>query len=377
MIDELSGFQNNSRRTIIAVITAIGAVAIALGMGLQLISLLMVEKGFSNSAIGYSGTVAGIATIIGAVFVSRIASYLGIAESILLMVFIGCLSFLGFYFFESLWIWFVLRFALHFTMTIMFVLLEFLINSSAPPQKRNLILSVYVITLGLGFTVGTALLAKIGIRGFMPVGTCCIFTAIATVPIFFAWKATPKFKKNERTAFFPYIFHTPTLTMAAFVYGAVKTGALTLTIPFSLLIGYSESESAQFMAMLALGNVFLLILIGFISDYVKNENYSLICCATLGFAGTLIISWIAEHKWLFMLDLFLLGGVSASLYIIGLAQLGTRFKGPKLAAANSAFMFCYGIGMLIGPTIAGQAMDSFKPFGFLLQWLAFLAYTSY
>ncbi|GAA5094138.1 hypothetical protein GCM10023260_01030 [Bartonella acomydis] len=39
-------------RTIVAVITTIGIVGITLGMGTQLVSLLMTEKGISNSTIG-------------------------------------------------------------------------------------------------------------------------------------------------------------------------------------------------------------------------------------------------------------------------------------------------------------------------------------
>ncbi|WP_244427650.1 hypothetical protein [Bartonella queenslandensis] len=49
-------------------------------MGTQLVSLLIAEKGLSNSTIGYSGTVGGIATIIAVIFTSRIALCLGITQ---------------------------------------------------------------------------------------------------------------------------------------------------------------------------------------------------------------------------------------------------------------------------------------------------------
>ncbi|MCZ2328294.1 MFS transporter [Bartonella sp. F02] len=371
MIDKSLNLQSNPWRAIIAAITTVGIVGIALGMGTQLVSLLMAQKGFSNSIIGYSGTVGGIATIIAAVFAARIALYFGVAKSILIMIIIGYLSFLGFYFFESLWIVFSLRFTLHFAMTIMFILSEFWINSSAPPQRRSLVLSIYAITLGLGFSIGSTLLAKIGMQGFVPFATGSILIAIATVPILIAWKLSPQFQNSEHVAFYSYIFHVPTATMAVFVYGAIQMGALTLITPFSLSIGYSENEAVNFMAVLALGSVLLLIPISFISDYVSDKRYSLISCAIFGFLGTFIVPWISEYKLILMFDLFLLGGVSAGLYTIGLAQLGARLTGNELAAANSAFIFCYGIGMLVGPTIIGQAMDFFQPFGFSLTMACF------
>lgn len=351
-------------RAIFAATATIGAVGMALGLGTQLISILMAARGFSSSIIGYSGTVGGIATIIAAVFTARIAKRLGVARSILTMMAIGCASFLGFYYFESIVIWFLLRFSLHFAITVMFILSEFWVNNSAPPAKRGTILAIYAITLGLGFTIGPTLLAHVGGQGFAPFGAACFLIAIAAIPIIIAWNLSPQFKDSDHIAFMRYIFAVPTSTMAVLVYGAIQMGALTLITPFSLNLGYNEAEASKFMSVLALGNVLLLIPIGMISDFVTDKRYPLMGCAIIGLVGTLTIPLIAEVKWQLTLDLFILGGVSAGLYTIGLAQLGARLKGFELAAANSAFIFCYGIGMLVGPTAIGKAMDIFPPFGF-------------
>ncbi|GAA5094128.1 hypothetical protein [Bartonella acomydis] len=105
------------------------------------------------------------------------------------------------------------------------------------------------------------------------------------------------------------------------------------------------------MATLALGNISLLIPISIINDYVKDRHYLL-----MGY-------------------LLLLGTVSAGLYTIGLAHLEAHFKGQELAHANSAFIFCYGIGILLGPTLIGQSMDTFKFFDFSAAMTCFfLAY---
>ncbi|WP_078674183.1 MFS transporter [Bartonella elizabethae] len=123
------------------------------------------------------------------------------------------------------------------------------------------------------------------------------------------------------------------------------------------------------MTTLALGSIVLLIPIGILSNYVKDRRYLLIGCAILGFVGTFIVPWIIQYLWILMFDLFILGGVISGLYTIGLAHLGARLTGQKLAAANSAFIFCYGIGMLIGPTFIGKSMDIF---GFSIAMTVFL-----
>lgn len=373
MTDKTQVQNNNHWRAIIAATATIGAVGIALGMGTQLISLLMAERDFSSSVIGYSGTVGGIATIIAAVFASKFAIRFGVVQSILTMMVVGALSFVGFYFFQSIEVWFILRFTLHFAMTIMFILSEFWVNSAAPHKKRGLVLAIYAITLGLGFTVGPTLLAKVGNQGFLPFGTGVGLIMLAAIPILIAWKLSPQFKDGEHSAFLPYVFAIPTATMAVFVYGAIQMGALTLITPFSLGIGYTSEQANHFMTYMALGNVVLLIPIGFISDRFRNKRYPLITCAVIGFIGTAFIPVIAHYHLFLSIDLFILGGVSAGLYTIGLSQIGSRLKGHDLAAANSAFIFCYGIGMLVGPTMIGTAMDLFHPFGFSMAMATFFA----
>ena len=54
--------------------------------------------------------------------------------------------------------------------------------------------------------------------------------------------------------------------------------------------------------------------------------------------------------------LFLWGGATAGIYTVGLAHLASRFSGADLAGANAAFVFCYALGMLVGPLAIGDAM---------------------
>ncbi|MCP4496495.1 MAG: MFS transporter, partial [Phycisphaeraceae bacterium] len=48
---------------------------------------------------------------------------------------------------------------------------------------------------------------------------------------------------------------------------------------------------------------------------------------------------------------------------LGLAGIAEQFSGADLAAANSAFIFLYALGMLVGPPAAGLAMDVWDPHG--------------
>jgi hypothetical protein len=68
------------------------------------------------------------------------------------------------------------------------------------------------------------------------------------------------------------------------------------------------------------------------------------------------------------LELVLLvwGGLCTALYTVGLGHLGARYAGGDLAGANAAFVICYNMGMVVGPSLAGAAMDFAPPQG--LPW---------
>lgn len=356
--------ETHTVRAIIAAIATIGAVGVAIGLGTPLVSAMMLQHGISPLIIGYSGTIGGLATIIAAACTAKIAIRFGVIKPILAMLIVGALSFLGFYCFQGLWVWFILRFTLHFAMTIMFILSEFWVNSSAPPHRRGAILAIYAATFGFGFSLGPILFSYVGSNGFLPFGIGCALIICASIPVSLAWKLSPKFKDNEHVSFLPFVFKVPTSTMAVLVYGAIQMGAVTLITPFSLAIGYNEAQAGHFLTLLALGNVLLLVPIGMISDKLADRRYALAGCAIIGLIGTLSVPYIMHYYYVLGAVLFILGGVSAGLYTIGLAQLGTKLKGSDLAAANSAFIFCYGIGMLIGPSIIGQAMETHPLTGF-------------
>ncbi|AQS41306.1 MAG: Major facilitator family transporter [Candidatus Tokpelaia hoelldobleri] len=357
--------------TIAAPTATAGVVGAAIGLGAQLVSALMEARGYSNTVIGYNGTFGGIATIIAAACTPHIARHFGVVRPILVMLIVGGSSFLGFYWFQNQYMWFGLRFTLHFAMTVMFILSEFWVNSAAPPQRRGQILALYAMTLGLGFCAGPLLFSFVGSQGFLPFGIGCTIIALAAIPVIAAWNLSPRFRDSERVPFLHYIFKVPTSTMAVFIYGAIQLGAVTLLLSFSIQIGYTEEQSGHFMLALALGSVLLLVPLGMISDHINDRRYTLLGCALIGFGGSLLAPAFYHNPLALTVILFVLGGVSAGLYTIGLAQLGARLKGHELAAANSAFIFCYGVGMVIGPTLIGQAMDWLPQTGFALAMATF------
>ncbi len=349
-----------------AAISSISVVGIAIGLGMPLLSVILESRGHSASMIGLNTAVAGLASIAGAPLATPLASRLGVAWAMLAMIAVGALAFVGFYFAPSFWMWFPLRVALHISLTVLFILSEFWISTSAPPSRRGLVLGVYATVLSLGFAAGPWLFAHLGSSGFLPFGVTVMLVAVAAVPVVAARNESPPIRPQgeETSGFLRYIWMVPTATVAVLVFGAVETGGFALFPVYGSRIGYSEADAALLLTMIGLGNVLLQIPLGMISDRVSDRRYLLLACATVGLVGTLFMPLFAQNWHLMAALLFVWGGVVAALYTVGLAHLGSQLSGHDLASANAAFVLCYGVGMVLGPQAIGIGMDAFGPAGF-------------
>jgi MFS family permease len=262
---------------------------------------------------------------------------------------------------------------------VLFILSEFWISTSAPPQRRGLILGVYATVLSLGFAFGPWLFAQVGSAGFAPFGITFALIALAAIPVSLAWRESPDIASSGRGGggggFARYIWMVPTATAAVLVFGAVETGGFALFPVYGARIGYSEADAALLLTAVGLGNVLLQIPLGLVSDRMRDRRTLLAICALVGLAGSLALPYAAGDWNLSAAILFVWGGVVAGLYTVGLAHLGSKLSGRDLASANAAFVFCYGVGMLIGPQAIGIGMDVAGPNGF--AWTLALFFAAY
>ena len=358
-----------------AAIASISVVGIAIGLGVPLLSVILESRGHSATMIGANTAVAGIASIAAAPFATPLASRLGVVGTMLIMIVLGGLAFVGFYFAPSFWMWFPLRAVLHFALTVLFILSEFWISTSAPPHRRGLVLGLYATVLSLGFAFGPWLFSQLGSAGFLPFGTAFALVMLASLPVLAARRESPDIRGPSHSSggFTRYIWMVPMATAAVLVFGAVETGGFALFPVYGSRIGYSEGDAALLLTAVGLGNVLMQIPLGLVSDRMRDRRYLLVACAIIGLAGTIILPWVSQNWHASALVLFLWGGVVAGLYTIGLAHLGARLSGRDLASANAAFVLCYGIGMLVGPQVIGIGMDIVGPHGFAWSLALFFA----
>lgn len=359
--------------SLIAAISAISAVGIAIGLGLPLLSILLEKRGISSSLTGLNTAMAGVAAMIAAPITTRVAHQIGVAPAMLWAVLIAAISALGFYYIENYWAWFPLRIVFHGAITALFILSEFWINVAASPERRGLILGIYATVLSIGFAAGNVIFSAVGSEGFMPFGIGAAIILMAAIPIFLARHESPELDERPMGHFLRYLLLVPTASAAVFVFGAVEAGGMALFPLYATREGFTEAQSGILLSTMAIGNVIFQIPVGLLSDRLKDRRALLTIIGIVGLFGSLLLPFATQDWRIFSVLLLFFGGAIAGLYTVGLSHLGSRFRGAELAAANAAFIFSYAVGTVAGPQAIGTAMDLFGKDGYPWSITGFFA----
>lgn len=344
-------------RSLVAAMAAIGAVGIAIGLGLPLLSIIMEKRGISSTLIGLNSAMAGIAAMLSAPFTTKLAHRFGTSNIMVAAIVLAAASSLGFYYVENFLLWFPLRIVFHGATTMLFILSEFWINAAAPPRRRGLVLGIYATVLALGFANGPLLFSLLGSDGPLPFAVGALIILVAAVPILFARRESPTIDEKPELHFMRYVFLVPTATAAVFVFGAVEVGGLSLFPIYATRTGFTESQAALLLTVMGVGNFLFQIPLGMLSDHMKDRRRLLSIMACVGLLGAASLPLLSENWLLMAIVLLFWGGCVSGLYTVGLSHLGSRLTGADLAAANAAFVFSYAVGTVAGPQVIGAAMD--------------------
>lgn len=359
-------------RGMIAATASVTAVGIAIGLAIPLLSTILEARGYSATLIGLNSATAGLASLAMAPAATPLAVRFGVVPVLLVAIAAAAISLCGFYLAPTFWMWFPLRVVYHGAITVIFIMSEFWISDSAPAERRGLVLGIYATVLSLGFAIGPWLFSVLGSQGFAPFGAGSALIIAAIIPTILAAGHGPGLSGGQRHGgIIRYSLIVPTATAAVLLFGAVETGGFAMFPVYGARIGYSEGDAALLISMIGLGNVVMQLPLGMLSDRIGDRRRLLVGLSVIGFAGILLLPLTGQNWFLTALLMFFWGGGVGGLYVVGLSHLSARLTGQDLAAANAAFVFCYSVGMLVGPQLIGMGMDAAGPAGFAWTIAAF------
>ena len=358
-------------RAIVCVVACVSIFAVTLGLTLPLLSFILEGRHVHTAVIGANAAMTPIGLLLSAPLILPLVRRLGEWQLGLLCMGLTALSILIFKLTDDLVVWFVARIIYGMAIGVLFSISEAWITALAPPASRGRLIGAYMSILAGGFAAGPFLLAITGSEGWTPFIAAFVFVAIGAVPLAVSRHHLPPFSQEKGASIAAFARAAPYLLSAVMVVALFDSTAMSLLPVYGLRHGMIEATAAITVGMLVFGNVLFQPLIGGAADRLDPRPV-LFACMAFSVAGGLALPVTVTTVWQWPV-LLIWGAATFGVYTVCLIELGRRFSGAMLIAGVAAFSAMWGVGGMIGPPLAGVAMDAFGPDGLPVSMAAVFA----
>lgn len=351
---------------IFVALSCVATAGLSIGLSFPLLSLTLDDWGVSAAGIGLFTLASAFSTIACTPFAPGLLGRFGTKRALVAALITISATFIVYYLAPNIPAWAGARALAGVAFSVLFVACEAWALEGAPPHRRGLVMGSFAATFAGAMALGGASVAIFGHEGpaiyllgaaFPVVGLVALLapSAPATAPTGAA--AAP-------SALFARIKTAPLIMLAPLAMGAIETAKYNLVPIYARRIDLSDDIAAALISASGLGVLLLQPLVGWMADKI-GARAGLILCALAGAAAPLAIAAVGPAPGAALGLMFLYSGLVTGLYTIGLIWLARRFGGEDLAAGNAAYAMSYGVGQLVGPSLAGPAFSLWGPVGFM------------
>lgn len=347
---------------LLAVFASVAATGMVWGTMIPLLTVLMERDGVPASLIGLNSAMPVLAVLVTSRIMPWIGRRLGLAPALFGGLLLIAAGILAMHVFRAYGAWLVLRFVVGLAAAIHWILSETWINALSPPDRRGFYVGIYGTLILSGFALGPIILSLIPIDGILPFVLIAVCVLLSGVPLYLLRRQLPRFDDRPQHASLAPLLLAPAVFVASVTSGLADGALWTLLTVYGIDKGIGEASALHLLAALNIGTVLLQIPIGWLADRIGAPKV-LIICGAVGLTGGPLLPMVITDQPVLLLwaIVFVWGAFLASLYTVGLIELGRRFQGAALADANGLFVAAYSVGGLLGPLGAGLAMDAAGP----------------
>jgi MFS family permease len=339
-----------------AAIAAVASCDIALGLTLQLLPLLMEQQKYPAWLMGLNAAMGPIGILLAGPFLpyfigvtgTKRASYIIVAVLVAVLLAIKVSPF---------WMWFPLRMLFGIATGTLFTISEAWVLTFAGDGNRGRIMGIYTSVLAVSFSVGPLIVPWTGIEGWYPwvIGIVCIL--VSALPIAYVKVGESDFRQTTDGGFFAFFGKAPMLLFAVCAVTLFDNVFISFFTIFGLRNGLDLDVASRILGVGIIGNVALFYPMGWLSDHWSKKGVVMLTASLTVLLSLMLVIFI--NHWIIWPSVILLSASAFGVYVVALATMGDHFKGPDVMAGAAAISAMWGIGGLLGPPIAGAAIDMF------------------
>ncbi len=265
-------------------------------------------------------------------------------------------------------VWFLLRVAIGFCFSGVYVVAESWLNDSATNRSRGKILSLYIIVQMLGLVSAQVLMNFGNPEGYFLFVIASVLVSVSFAPILLSVSPAPIFETATPMTIRELIRVSPLGAFGSFCIGAIFAGIWGMGAVYGTEAGLSVAEITIFIATIYIGGLLAQYPIGWLSD--RMDRRFLILLASSVCALTMILAvFLAGNFYVLLAVSFVLGGIANPLYSLIIAYTNDYLDHSDMASAASGLIFIHGIGAIGGPLAVGWMMVALGPKGYFTYML--------
>jgi MFS family permease len=358
-------------RALLPVFAACGAIGLQAGVAIPLVPLALERQGVDKLTIGIVSAAWAIGMLATASHIPRLAARFGAVPFILAAVVAGSAITIAYTLTDSVIAWLVLNLLHGATGGVPWVVSEIWMNVVTEEKHRGRVMGVYAMLVALGLALGPFVLQVVGVYGPVPFVASAVLALLVAVPLLPYWKTAPPIEHPKESGYLAVVVGAPLAMLAAFACGLGEQVAFSFLPVYAVGAGVSAETGALWLSAFVTGNVILQWPIGWLADHADRR--AVLAGCTLASALLVgLLPMVSAQSLLIIAVIALWGGLSFSIYPVGLALLGQQLRDVDMARANTAFSMLYILGGLVGRPLAGGAMDAMGDPG--LGWTLALFY---
>jgi MFS family permease len=341
-------------RTSLAPLLSMLLLEVSCGFLTTFLSLRLAAAGYPDPTIGVVQGAHYVGILLGALIAQKIIQMVGHLRANVLAACLVAVSVLV----MSLWIhplnWGILRALQGLGIGTIFVVVESWLLARHDNQQRGRILGLYAIAMYAGQSLSQPILSVLDWMTVQPFIVSATLCAISLVPILVIRSGATELEIKPHAPL-RFLRAAPFGTLAGLVEGIVL-GALYAFCPiWADEVGLSPPWT---MATLIAGAVVAQWPLGRLADFVDRKWLLWAIALFTVILGTIL--WLVPAPgWIRLVLIFLLGTSSFSLYPIGLIHLADHVTAVHLAGAAALLNLVYGVGAIIGPSLAPAFLTPF------------------
>ncbi|CAN7427656.1 MFS transporter [Rhizobium sp. LjRoot254] len=256
----------------------------------------------------------------------------------------------------DLWAWMAFRGMFGFAIASCYLIMESWINEKAENEYRGFMFSVYMVT-AMGGTIAGPYIASLGdVMNTALFIVAAIILASAVFPVALSASSTPTPPTEVGFDLKSLWRRSPVAFVGTFLSGVIAGAWLNFAAVFAKMSGLTETGGANLIAAITVGAIVAQFPLGRVSDHVDRRAVMVFCCILGVIAGLWMFTLDARHEYQLYMAACLSGMVMFPIYSLNVAHANDMALPGEFVRISSGITVLYGVGVILGPLIGGQAI---------------------